>query len=152
MQKPLKDSPQHNSTWLDPEEFEYLCFDFTRELLSFNEPSPDYATRDDGLLQSALGSPQQTFDGKLLYPSLEEQAAILFYSLIKNHPFRNGNKRIGVMALLAFLSLNHKWLSVSPSSLYESAREVSLSLPSEKEEVLSKLKKYIADQLIDPEK
>ena len=62
--------------------------------------------RDKGLLESAIMSPYQTFDGELLNSFVEEQAAHLCYGLIKNHSFIDGNKRIGVMALLVTLKLN----------------------------------------------
>lgn len=63
--------------------------------------------RDEGLLDSALNAPFQTFSGTELYPSLLEKAARLGYGLIKNHPFVDGNKRIGTHAMLVFLMLNH---------------------------------------------
>lgn len=62
--------------------------------------------RDENLFESAINSPFQTFDGVFVYPTLERKAARLGFSLIKNHPFVDGNKRIGVMAMLAFLELN----------------------------------------------
>ena len=62
--------------------------------------------RDLGLLESALGQPRQTFGGEDLYPSLVEKAAALGYSLINNHPFIDGNKRIGHAAMEAMLMLN----------------------------------------------
>lgn len=62
--------------------------------------------RDEGLLDSALNAPFQTFDGEDVYPSLQQKAARLCFSLIKNHPFIDGNKRIGAHAMLVFLSLN----------------------------------------------
>ena len=63
--------------------------------------------RDDGLLESAINAPFQTFDGQELYPSLLEKATRLGYGLIKNHPFVDGNKRIGTHAMLVFLAINH---------------------------------------------
>lgn len=62
--------------------------------------------RDPNLLNSALNSPFQTFDGAWLYPDIEEKAARLAYTLIKNHPFIDGNKRIGILAMLTFLEWN----------------------------------------------
>lgn len=62
--------------------------------------------RDEGLLESAILSPFQTFDGVSLYKSLEMKAARLGFSLIRNHPFVDGNKRIGILAMLTFLELN----------------------------------------------
>ena len=62
--------------------------------------------RDVNLLNSALESAFQTFDGQELYPSKEEKGARLGYSLISNHAIVDGNKRIGMYVLLAFLEVN----------------------------------------------
>lgn len=62
--------------------------------------------RDEGLLDSAIEGAFATFDGIELYPSKEEKAAKLGYSLISNHAFVDGNKRIGVYVMLSFLELN----------------------------------------------
>lgn len=134
--------------WLEPEDFEFLCFDLARELMTYQEPIPDYSTRDNNLLESSLGAPKQTFAGKLLYPTLEKQAAILFYSLIKNHPFKNGNKRIAVMALLTFLSLNGKWINIDPLDLYTLAVAVSESNPKGKNKILKIIEKRIKENLV----
>ena len=64
------------------------------------------AIRDEGLLESALQTPFQTFCGQALYPTVMEKAARLGYGLIKNHPFADGNKRIGTHVMLVFLALN----------------------------------------------
>ena len=62
--------------------------------------------RDLGGLDSALAQPQMTFGGQDLYPSLAEKAAALGFSLVCNHPFVDGNKRIGHAATELFLFLN----------------------------------------------
>ena len=62
--------------------------------------------RDDGLLDSALESPFQSFGGEELYPSIQAKAARLCYGLVKNHAMLDGNKRIGVHAMLVFLAVN----------------------------------------------
>ena len=62
--------------------------------------------RDEGLLDSAIEGAFATFDGVELYPSKEEKAAKLGYSLISNHAFVDWNKRIGVYVMLSFLELN----------------------------------------------
>ena len=62
--------------------------------------------RDEALLDSALAAPFQTFDGQPLYPSLQQKAARLCYGLVMDHPFLDGNKRIGAHAMLVFLALN----------------------------------------------
>lgn len=62
--------------------------------------------RDINALESALAQPRVTYDSKDLYPTLIEKAAILCYLLVKNHPFVDGNKRIGHAAMEVFLLLN----------------------------------------------
>ena len=70
------------------------------------ETGGDDGIRDVALLESAIASAYQTFDGQELYPSLEEKAARLGYALISNHAFVDGNKRIGMLVLLTVLSVN----------------------------------------------
>lgn len=62
--------------------------------------------RDEGLLESALAAPFQTFGGEPVYPSLQAKAAQLGFGLIRNHPFVDGNKRIGAHTMLVFLVVN----------------------------------------------
>lgn len=62
--------------------------------------------RDLGALESALAQLRSTFDGADLYPSLAERAAALGYSLVQNHPFLDGNKRLAHAAMETFLILN----------------------------------------------
>ena len=62
--------------------------------------------RDDGLLDSEINAPFQTFAGEDLYPTIMEKAVHLGYGLTKNHPFYDGNKRIGALAMLTTLNLN----------------------------------------------
>ena len=62
--------------------------------------------RDYSLLDSALNTSFQTFEGKELYPSLEEKGARLGFNLVQNHAFVDGNKRIGLLVMLTFLEIN----------------------------------------------
>ena len=62
--------------------------------------------RDEGLLESALEGAFATFEGKELYPTKEEKAARIGASLVSNHAFLDGNKRIGMYAMLTFLEVN----------------------------------------------
>ena len=75
-----------------------------RDVIAQSGGSPEI--RDEGLLDSALNAPFQTFAGMELYPTIIDKAAHLGYSLIKNHAFVDGNKRIGTHVMLAFLMLN----------------------------------------------
>ena len=76
-----------------------------------------HGIRDEGLLDSALQAPFQTFDDQDLYPSLLEKAVRLGYGVVKNHPFLDGNKRIGTLILLVFLDLNGVSLEISSEEL-----------------------------------
>ena len=62
--------------------------------------------RDRGALESAVAQPEMTFGGDDLYPTIAEKAAALGHSLIQNHPFLDGNKRVGHAAMEVFLVLN----------------------------------------------
>jgi len=62
--------------------------------------------RDRGILESALAQPRMTFGGEDLYPTIVEKASALGFSLVKNHPFVDGNKRIGHAVMESFLVLN----------------------------------------------
>ena len=75
-----------------------------RDVIAQSGVSPEI--RDEGLLESALNAPFQTFAGIELYPTIIDKAAQLGYSLIKNHAFVDGNKRIGTHVMLIFLMLN----------------------------------------------
>jgi len=62
--------------------------------------------RDEGLLDSSINAPFQTFAEQDLYPTVLEKAARLGFGLISNHPFLDGNKRIGAHAMLTFMGVN----------------------------------------------
>ena len=74
---------------------------------------------DEGLLESSVYAPFQSFGGEDIYPTIYQKAARLCYGLVMNHAFVDGNKRIGVHAMLVFLSLNHINLTYSQKELYE---------------------------------
>ena len=75
--------------------------------------------RDFGLLESAIESVYQTFDGVELYPTKEEKGARLGYSLVSNHAFVDGNKRIGILVMLSFLAINGINLKYTDDDLIE---------------------------------
>jgi death-on-curing protein len=75
--------------------------------------------RDISLLESAINAPFQKFDNEDLFPTIYQKASRLGFGIIKNHPFVDGNKRIGAHTMLVFLSLNGIELSYSQKELYE---------------------------------
>lgn len=95
------------------------------EILSLHEKLMDRYSGPDGVrglrdwkaLDSALNAPFQTFNGEDLYPSVIEKAVRLGYGLVVNHPFIDGNKRVGTMAMLMLLRLNNVSLSYDQDDL-----------------------------------
>ena len=81
--------------------------------------------RDEGLLDSAINLPLQTFGGQELYPTILEKAARLGYGLIHNHPFVDGNKRIGTHAMLVFLDINNITVSYEDDDLIDAILRVA---------------------------
>lgn len=81
--------------------------------------------RDEGLLDSALNAPFQIFGDTSAYPSLQQKAARLCYGLVKNHPFIDGNKRIGAHAMLVFLAVNGLELSYTQQELSDIILQVA---------------------------
>ena len=98
--------------------------------------------RDEGLLESAINTPLQTFGGQELYPTVLEKAARLGYGLIHNHPFLDGNKRIGAHAMLVFLDINNITLSYEDDDLIAAILRVA-SGDMEEGELLEWLKTHI---------
>lgn len=81
--------------------------------------------RNEGLLDSAVNTPFQTFSGQDLYPTVLEKAVRLGFGLIRNHPFIDGNKRIGTHAMLVFLNLNSITLSYEDDELISTILSVA---------------------------
>ncbi len=79
----------------------------------------DVGVRDETLLESAIETIYSTFDGVELYPTKEEKAAKLGYSLISNHAFVDGNKRIGMYIMISFLELNGIKLDATNDEVYK---------------------------------
>ena len=89
------------------------------------ETGGSHDVRDISLLLSALGRSQASFEARGLYPDIFSKAAALMDSLIRNHPFLDGNKRTGVAAAGLFLLRNGYRLNASNASLETLAREVA---------------------------
>ncbi|MDO8601443.1 MAG: type II toxin-antitoxin system death-on-curing family toxin [bacterium] len=130
-------------------EVEHLAFDLARMLMDYSEPIPDFSSRFPNILESCLAVPFQSFGGKKFYKGLTGTGAIIFYLMVKNHPFQNGNKRIAMTTLLYFLFKNRKWLRVDNQELYNFAKWVAESNPKLKEETVKAIEKFIKTYLIN---
>jgi death on curing protein len=129
-------------------EVEYIAYRLAKETMKWDEPIPDFGSRFPGKLESCLAVPFQSFGGKLFYKGFIGKASILFYLMVKNHPFENGNKRIAMTTLLHFLRKNKKWLRVDNQEFYNFARWVAESNPKLKEETIAAIRKFLNTYLI----
>lgn len=113
------------------------------DILTFHERL-EKATgiRDFGLIESAVNAPFQTFGGEFLYPAVEERAARLFYGLVKNHGFIDGNKRVALHATELYLMLYGFKLNCSQSERVSVTMKVAVGKMSA-EEFLAWLKSKI---------
>lgn len=89
--------------------------------------------RDVSLLESAINSPFQTFDKMSLYPTLERKAARLGYGIVKNHPFLDGNKRVGLLVMVAFLEINGIELKYTDTELIKIGLDLAEGTFTEKQ-------------------
>lgn len=81
--------------------------------------------RDEGLMESAIARPYQTFGGEDLYPTVFEKAAAIAESIIINHPFVDGNKRTGYLVMLAILEESEIEINISNTDIYTFVIKIS---------------------------
>ena len=111
-----------------------------------------FGNEKDQSFEGTLQSIVQTFGDKYLYPSIEEQAAHLLYFIIKNHPFSDGNKRIGAFLFIWFLDKNkHRFkksgeLKINDNALVALALLVAQSNPAEKELMIKLITRFVVNQ------
>lgn len=122
--------------YLDVELMKKMCHPIAVAIFKQSgEPIPKFEEHAIEKMEASLNSPKQSFGGKDFYPTIEEKAAILFYSLIQNHCFSNGNKRISTASLLVFLYINNHWLEAPAEELADWAIRIASSgakIPPEK--------------------
>lgn len=130
-------------------EVEYTAFSLAEKLMTWDEPIPEFGSRFPGVLESCLAVPFASFGKKDLYRGLANKSSILFYLLIKNHPFRNGNKRIAVMCLLYFLYKNGKWIYISNERLYRFAKHIAGSRPHKRIMIIKHIEAFLTTNIKD---
>lgn len=129
--------------YLSIDDFEIIVNQLREAKEEFSEDMPPFETRFSDRLESIINQIQSDYFGIELYPSLEEKASMLFYLINKNHPFLNGNKRVAVMALFVFLSLNREEIYFDEETinneLFEIAKITAASLPGQMGDILEML-------------
>ena len=130
-----KDNSEHKESW-------QLTYEEGRKVIEsmrFAETSSLFGNEKDNSFKSTLGAIYQTFDGKDVYPTLEEKAANLLYMLVKNHSFNDGNKRIAAALFIYFLEKNNLLFDsnknpiIDNNTLAAMTLMIALSKPEEKE-------------------
>lgn len=107
--------------------------DFKRELMARNEATPLFGNSRGDALEGILGSIEQTMFGEALYRSREEKAAHLLYFVIKDHPFSDGNKRIGSFLFMLYLQQEGMSHQLNPQALTALALLIAESAPANKD-------------------
>ncbi|MFH0838531.1 MAG: type II toxin-antitoxin system death-on-curing family toxin [Patescibacteria group bacterium] len=130
-------------------EVQMIAHTLAMNWMAWDEPIPPFSTRFPAKLESCLAMPFQTVGRQDLYPGLTQKAAILFYLLVKNHPFQNGNKRIAVTSLFVFLHKNRKWLKVDNQELYNFAVWVAESPASVKDQTVEATQIFVRNHLVN---
>jgi len=125
-----------------------ISFRIAQKYREYGEPIPDFDTSNEGVLESCLRTPFAKFSKKSLYPTLISKASILFYLIIKNHPFQNGNKRIAITTTQLFLFKNKKWLDVEEGTLYNFTIWVAQSLAELKDPVVDCIEYFFTKHLV----
>ena len=123
-----------------------------RQLIAKKEATKLFGNEKDESFGGILGNIVQTFEGQYLYPTIEEQAAHLLYFIIKNHPFSDGNKRVGAFLFIWFLEKNkHRFkksgeLKINDNGLTALALLIAQSNPFDKELMIKLVVNLIKDR------
>ena len=133
----------------------YIDFDLMKKMChpiavalfdSPKEPMTKFDEHEYALLDSALNNPRNSY-----YPTFPKKAAVLYYGIIKNHPFKNGNKRTATATLLTFLFINNFWIDSERDTedyLVNLARRVANSKGSEqREEFLREIESWLNEYI-----
>src|SRR3990172_4699018 len=127
---------------LDYEQAQIIIKEVKKELIAKKEASDLFGLESGDRFKGILSAIYQTFDGKELYPSLEEKAAHLLYFIIKDHPFADGNKRIGSFLFIYFLDKNNYLYKesgekkINDNALTALALLIAVSDPKEKDKLV----------------
>jgi death-on-curing protein len=131
------------------EELEYvakLFSDYMKEEQEGNNSA--YEVRNTGKLESSIAQPFQKIGGKDLYSTLVSKAAMLYYFCIKNHPFEDGNKRMGIFALITYLADNGYWLDTTNEELFNMTVRTAASGMKEKDQVVGEIETFVEENII----
>lgn len=115
------------------------------DLATRNQATTLFGNERDQGLQSILGNIEQTFDGEPLYKTIEDCAAHLLYFIIKDHPFSDGNKRIGCLIFLLYLKLQNTTIKLNDNGLVALALLIAESDPHQKDLMIRLIVNLLTD-------
>jgi death-on-curing protein len=126
------------------EELEYVAKLFSNYMKKEQRGNnSSYEVRDIGKLESSITQPFQKIGGRDLYPTFTSKAAMLYYLCIKNHPFEDGNKRMGIFALTIYLAKNGYWLDTTNEDLFNMTVKVAANSMKQKDQIISEIQAFI---------
>lgn len=109
---------------------------------------PAWETVELSKLEAALAAPSKVAFGEELYPSMADKTAILLYSMVKNHPWGNGNKRMGTVSAFLFAAFNDLWWDASQEEVYAHVTWIAASEARCFDATMDYLKCYFAQKLV----
>lgn len=115
-------------------------------LMEKGEASPLFGNEREHGLAGILGNIEQTFGGEPLYPTIKEKAANLLYFVIKDHPFTDGNKRIGCLLFIAYLTLQNIDLDLNENGMVALALLTAESKPDQKDLMVKLIANLISSE------
>jgi death on curing protein len=134
---------------ISKEELEYVANLFSQYMKEEQEDnSSAYEVRNTGKLESSITQPFQKIGGQDLYPTLVSKAAMLYYFCIKNHPFEDGNKRMGIFALIIFLAKSGYWLDTTNEELFDITVYTAASSIKNKDETVKRIEDFVERSMV----
>jgi death-on-curing protein len=131
------------------EELEYVAKLFSDYMKAEQKGNNSaYEVRNTGKLESSVAQPFQKIGGKDLYPTLVSKASMLYYFCIKNHPFEDGNKRMGIFALIIYLASNGYWLDTTNEDLFNITVKTAASEMKEKDQMVSEIESFVEENIV----
>ena len=131
------------TVYLELEDFKQIVNFLISIREEFTEDIPPFETRYPEKLESIVEQIKAEYFGEELYKGIINKAVWLFYCLIKNHPFLNGNKRIAVVALFDFLKRNVSELYINEEAIVNDLFQIAIKTSESKPEEVEKIKNYL---------
>lgn len=131
------------NTRISTQELEYLAQLFAKQMHEETNVEPGYKVTNMGKLESSIAQPFQAIDGNDLYPTVIEKATMMYYLCIKNHPFEDGNKRMGIFALILYLYKNGYCLDTTNEELFNITVYTASSKVEDMDQVRNRISKFL---------